>query len=235
MIGAPTDRATRDLKPSAPTTKRADLCRPPSVAACDPHGATLGVVEDVVDGEPGPQTGARFDGGVLEDRVEDMTARCDQQIDAVSVLDRPYDRLVDGMELDSAQCGRTGIQDPVQQSPALELDDAAPGDGVGRQRVARRARAVDDHDVVSRLRQQHRRRRTGAAGADDDYVGREMLAPSFLPDRDRVDLIDVLVHGDDDAGSPPVCAWNQREQIMETLWSRQGAQRAPPCASLVRR
>jgi hypothetical protein len=69
---------------------------------------------------------------------------------------------------------------------------------------------------VSGSRQQHRCRRTGASGADDDHVGRNVLARGFPPSGDQLDLVGVFVHGHDDAGPPPARAWNRRGRILET-------------------
>ena len=67
-----------------------------------------------------------------------------------------------------ADRGRTGACTAVEQSPAGQLDDAASGDAVGRDRVAREGRPVQQQHVVPGSGQQHRGRRPGAPGADDD-------------------------------------------------------------------
>ena len=92
-------------------------------------------------------------------------------VDAGAVLDRPDRISVPGAwKVTFRIFGAPRGDDVVEQAPAGELHDAAAGDGVGRQRVARERGAIDDDDVDALLRQQHRRRRAGAAGADDDDV-----------------------------------------------------------------
>ena len=55
-------------------------------------------------------------------------------------------------------------EDVVEQAPAVELHDAATGEGVGRQGVAGQVGSVDEGDVEALAGEQHRGRRAGALG-----------------------------------------------------------------------
>ena len=78
------------------------------------------------------------------------------------------------VERDVTNGGRAVASTPVEQSPAVELDHAGAGDGVGGERVARELGPVDDEHVVARARRaaspwphrrtvRRRRRHRGAA------------------------------------------------------------------------
>jgi hypothetical protein len=145
---------------------------PPAVAAAYRHAgdASGPPGHDTRDREPALEPRAGFDGRGQHDGVELVASQCDQEVDAGAVLDRPPHRgAVGEMEGDRADRRRSAVHHRVEQPPAGQLDHAAAGDRVGRQRVAREVRPVDDEDLVALASQQHRRRRPGTASAHDDH------------------------------------------------------------------
>ena len=142
-----------------------------------------GVVATVDARDPAPAIGAQADDGdavadlgpglrcrVDEQRVEDRPPRRVQRVDAVRGADRDDHLLVVVAERRAADGGGAGLDEAVEQPPAVELEDAAPHERVRRERVGAVAAAVDDEDAQAGAGQQHRRRRAGGAGADDDDV-----------------------------------------------------------------
>src|SRR5262249_32779885 len=104
------------------------------------------------------------------DRVEEVPARCDEQVDTGLVLDHPADRLPLGRERDPADGRRATVQYGVEQPPAVQLYHAGPGDLVRGQRVRGKYRPIDENDVVPLPGKQERGGGTGGAGADHDDV-----------------------------------------------------------------
>ena len=116
------------------------------------------------------QLGARGHRVLGQDRVEDVAAGREEVVDAGAVLDRHGAVEPGRPEGDLADRRGAARDDPVEQPPAGELDDAAAGDGVRRQRVRRRRPAVEQRHPQSAVRQEAGRRGAGAARADDDGV-----------------------------------------------------------------
>ena len=63
-----------------------------------------------------------------------------------------------------------GVDDTVEETPAVELEDAAAHQGVGREGVGAVAGAVDDEDAQPVAGEEHGGGGAGGAGADDDSV-----------------------------------------------------------------
>ena len=100
-----------------------------------------------------------------------MTAGGEQVVDPGAVLDLLGERAALEAEREGADRRSAAGDDLVEEAPAVELHDATPGEGMGREGVARQLGAVDDDDVESLAGEQHRRRGAGGAGADDDDIG----------------------------------------------------------------
>jgi len=64
----------------------------------------------------------------------------------------------------------TGCREPLEQSPLAKRRHSGRVDDVGRHRVARERRPVDDEHVVPLAREKHRGGRPGAARSDHDCV-----------------------------------------------------------------
>ena len=130
----------------------------------------MAVAADVGDGDAVADVGTGGDGGVDEDRVEHGAPRRVERVDAVRGFDRDGD-LVVGVVEGGAPDGRgAGVDDAVEQPPAVELEDAAAHQGVGREGVGAVAAAVDDEDGQAGAGEQHGGGGAGGAGADDDDV-----------------------------------------------------------------
>ena len=128
------------------------------------------VSQDLVDGEALAQLRTRLDGGIDQQLVEHRAARAVAVRDPVDRLRRPGDRQrseVEGVGLDRRAAGRLQA---LQQSPALERSHARRMHQVGRHRVARKGRLVDQQHPVALAGQQHRGGRSRAARSDDDRV-----------------------------------------------------------------
>src|SRR5690606_3778800 len=120
-----------------------------SVRAVDAVDTPGGVAVDPTHPHAGHEPHARRHGGVDEDAVEDVTARCHEVGDAGALGDLAAIRTVLGGERDRGERRGSTSDDLVEQSPAGELYDAAAGDRVGRHRVVGSEVAVDEHDVVA--------------------------------------------------------------------------------------
>ena len=159
--------------------------RASSVRAPADAGHPPAIEQQLVDREALPQLGAGLDGGVDQELVEDRAPR------RVRVR-HPVDRPRGARELQRAEVERVGLDrraagrlQASQQAPALERRDPGGMHEVGRHRVAREARLVEQQHPVALPRQQHRRWRTPAARADDDRVvtGRAHAAPPAVRTR----------------------------------------------------
>ena len=150
----------------------ADARRPTSTVGADhTAGPPVRAAQELADGEPEVDGGAGGGRSVGEQRIEHGPAGGVQRVDAVLRTDVDDGRPAGEVERGAPHGRGAGGADPLQQSPAMELDDRAAHEGVGRQRVAALPGPVDDDDVETGPGQQHRRRRARGAGADDDDVG----------------------------------------------------------------
>jgi hypothetical protein len=137
------------------------------VAANARHHTVLD--EDLVDGEPLAELGARRGGRPDEELVEHGPTRAERG----HALRRPgragdHDRShVVGVRRHRRTARRPEL---LQHAPPLQRRDARRVDEMGRHHVARERRPVDQQHVVAVAREQHPGRRPSAARPDDDHV-----------------------------------------------------------------
>src|SRR5690606_18197630 len=89
-----------------------------------------------------------YDGFVRQDGVEDVPAGGVQRLDTEVAFHGKRDPFFTEAERHVTNCRRAGRCHPVQDPPARELQHARAQDGVGRDRVGRHARPVDQENVV---------------------------------------------------------------------------------------
>jgi hypothetical protein len=114
--------------------------------------------------------GPRGLGGVGDDRVQHAAARGNQEVHAGVLLHLARDRFTPGVEghLADRRCA-TG-EDPIEQAPTGELDDATTRDGVRRERVARELRTLQHGNVVAHPSQEQSGRTSCCTCPDHDDV-----------------------------------------------------------------
>ena len=153
----------RERTPSAPTTKRAWSWPvvPSSVRRATPVTRPLASVSVPVTDDAGAAPARPPRRRPEQDRVEHVAAGREQVVDPARSLTALDELRRPGVEGDRADRRGAAGDDRVEQAPAGELHDAAAGDGVGREGVARELGPVDDHDVEALAGEQHRGR--GAA------------------------------------------------------------------------
>ena len=131
--------------------------------------------------------GARVARRIAQQSIEERTARCVEGVDAIPGLDDDLDRLAVVMEVRRVNRRSTCGLHVAEHAPAVKLEHAAPHQRVGRERVAARPIPIDREHLQPGAREQHGRRSSGAAGADDDriVVGSHELSPFRPLDTDR--------------------------------------------------
>ena len=144
-----------------------DRAAAPAVAA--DAGDVPVLDQDLLDGEPLPDLRPRLGRGVDQQLVQHGPPGGVGDRALVGA-GRPGDG--EGAEVDRVGVDRRapGRRDQVEQPPPAQRRHARRVDDVGRERVAREGRPVDDQDLVALAGQQHRGRRPGAACADHDRV-----------------------------------------------------------------
>jgi DNA-binding CsgD family transcriptional regulator len=143
---------------------------PVRVATVDPADAPVVVAHQIGDGERMADVDAGIGGGISEYRIEHGAARRVQGVDATTRLDRDGDLLTGVAERGAPDRRGAGGDHTVQHAPPVELQHTGAHERVGRERVGAVCRAVDDDHVEAGPGEQHRGRRAGGAGADDQDV-----------------------------------------------------------------
>ena len=129
------------------------------------------VLDDhVLDGELLAHLGASSGSGVDEDLVEHCPPRRVPGGDAVAGTRAAGDRERPEVERVALDGRAARGCDLVEEAPPVQRGDAGGVDHVGRHGVARERRPIHDQHSVALAGEQHRSRRTGAAGAHDDGV-----------------------------------------------------------------
>ena len=85
-------------------------------------------------------------------------------------FDLHRDDLVAVVKRRRSDHGRAGRFDSLQNAPARELENAGAHEGVGRDRIAPVATAVDREHTKASSREEQRGGRAGATGSDNDDV-----------------------------------------------------------------
>jgi uncharacterized protein YcfJ len=114
--------------------------------------------------------GAGVPRGVDQQLVYDSPARCVQPIQVVLRFDLNRDDLVTVVKRRRTDDRSACFLDSVENAPSGQLEDAGPHEGMGRDRIAAVAAAVDGEHANAAAREKQRRGRAGATGSDDDDV-----------------------------------------------------------------
>jgi hypothetical protein len=136
-----------------------------------PHDA-VALVHERVDRHPLCELGPRLDRGVDEDLVEHVTA-WGREAAAQRALkgDLEFDDLAPAHVEAGLGDGRAvRLEDLVGQAPSDQAHHPGGVDEVGRHRVAREPRPIDDQNSVPGPGEQHGQGRSGAAGSHDHGV-----------------------------------------------------------------
>jgi hypothetical protein len=150
-----------------------DVDTPPRAIASDNTADTpVGVAPQRSDSHPVSNVGARGEGGVDQQTIEHRAARRVERVDTVRRLDRDDDLIAGVPEGCPPDGRRAGLDDGVEQSPAVQLDDGPSHQGVGREGVGAVSTAVDDEDALTGASEKHRGGGARGPGADDDDVVR---------------------------------------------------------------
>ena len=144
--------------------RRAALCVPANAG----HDSV--VREDLVDRERLAQLRAGLDSGVHEQLVEHRAPRAVAAGDPVDRLRRSGDRQRSEVERVGLDRRASRRLETLQQSPALERGHPRWMHVVGRHRVARKSRLVDQQHSMALAGKQHRCGRSRAACPHDDRV-----------------------------------------------------------------
>jgi hypothetical protein len=108
--------------------------------------------------------------GIGKQPVNDSTPRCVETLNVVLRFDLYRDDLIAVVKRRRSDHRRTGRFDSLENSPARELDNAGAHEGVGRDRIAPVATAVDREHTKASSREEQRGGRPGATGSDNDDV-----------------------------------------------------------------
>ena len=114
--------------------------------------------------------GPALDGRGREEPVEQDPSWRIERVNAVLGLDRHGDFFVRVFERRGRHRRRTQRHDGGKHTPAVQLQDGTPHQGVGGQRVGAEPAAVHDHHARARAGQQQRGGSAGAPGSNDDDV-----------------------------------------------------------------
>jgi hypothetical protein len=108
--------------------------------------------------------------GIDKQPVNDGTPRSVETINVVLRFDLHRDDLVAVVKRCRSNHRRTGRFDSLENTPASELDNAGAHEGVGRDRIAAVATAVDREHTKASSREKQRGGCAGAPGSDNDDV-----------------------------------------------------------------
>ena len=128
-------RPIRSGVDAANTHVRSSLVGADGVVALDADHPTSAAANDVRDARAVGERRAGRASGIDEERIEHRASRGVQRIDAGGGLDRHGDVAVAIAERRPAHGRRSGRHDPIEEAPAVELDDAAAHQRVRRQGV----------------------------------------------------------------------------------------------------
>ncbi len=149
-------------------------------AAADPRDAAV-LDQYLAHREALAHLGARLGGGVDQHLVEQAPAGGVGGVGAARGRRRRRERERADVEGQAPGRGAAGRDHAVEQPPPAQALDARLVDVVRGEGVAGKAGAVHDQDPEAPARQQHRRRRAGAAGADHDRVVHRCTSVSYVP------------------------------------------------------
>jgi hypothetical protein len=149
---------------------RRDITTDSALEGGDSRYTSAAVHGHVVHLKPIPDVYAASNRLVHEHAVEQRAAWCVQRGDAMFRLDRHGDVSVCVTERRGTDRRRAGRDDVRQHAPSIELQNRTAHQGVRRQPVGSVGPLVDQHHPRSFSREQHSRRRSGAACSDNNCI-----------------------------------------------------------------